>query len=742
MRRRRFWANAFWLTAIVATVLALGSSASAASEFKIVHSFDCVPEGCGSNAGLTFDAKRDLYGTTGSGGSGDCNLGCGTIFRLTPPSGGGPWTLSVLHNLNLSEGDAPFAGVTLDQSGNLYGTASGGGAYQYGTVFELTPSSGGWTLNVLHSFDLYGGDGADPFAGVLLDEAGSVYGTTQDGGVYGGEVVFKLKPGSNGKWSERMLHNFGRSTGHDGGDPEAGLIWDSTGNLYGTTRWGGGHYKSCTVGCGVVFNLSPTSGGSWKEQPLHQFNWHPGGPDGYGPYAPVVFNAAGNLYGTTAAGGSSNGCQDGCGTVFKLAPSSSGPWKETILYSFGPGNGGSAPFAGVVLDKAGDLYGTTQRGGINNAGVVFKRQASAYLTQQFAKLWKQKEVRFDIEIDATTLNVFVEDVGLGMPVRLSRRSTGFRWYVSFAWKFTHATRGDYKNCILLLEEPGIHLHHAGHRDLLDLFDRLAADNNTVIYTTHLSTMLDQGYPERIRIVEVRDHHSRVVNGMVSDQKKPMMVIEARLGLSGEMSGLLGNRQTLIVEGGDDALILQKLSGVLRKAGREGLSDRIYPMPADGASKTPMYAGFLIGQGWDAAVLLDSDGAGEKARKKIKELYLDQLAKESKFRVFMLGPAAGITTQNESAIEDIFPRDFYLDCVNAAYGISIREADLPVDGSSLIADRVEQVLQQKHGRAKLDTALVMKELLKRFDGWDDISKLPAGLADRAEKLFAAINAGFK
>jgi hypothetical protein len=136
-----------------------------------------------------------------------------------------------------------------------------------------------------------------------------------------------------------------------------------------------------------------------------------------------------------------------------------------------------------------------------------KRQASAYLTQQFAILWKQKEVRFDIEIDATTLNIFAEDVGLGMPVRLSRRSTGFRWYVSLAWKFTHATKGDYKNCILLLEEPGIHLHHAGHRDLLELFDRLAADNNTVIYTTHLSTMLDQGYPERIRIVEVRDHHS-------------------------------------------------------------------------------------------------------------------------------------------------------------------------------------------------------------------------------------------
>jgi energy-coupling factor transporter ATP-binding protein EcfA2 len=193
-----------------------------------------------------------------------------------------------------------------------------------------------------------------------------------------------------------------------------------------------------------------------------------------------------------------------------------------------------------------------------------KRQASAYLTKQFARLWKQKDVRFDIDIDNTTLNIFVEDLGLGMPVRLSKRSTGFRWYVSFAWKFTHASQGEYKNCVLLLEEPGIHLHHAGHRDLLELFEELAGTSgtnkvggdNTIIYTTHLATMLDESYPERVRIVEVQNHHSQVVNGMVSSQRRPMMVIESRLGLAGGMSGLLGNRQTLIVEGGDDAIILQ------------------------------------------------------------------------------------------------------------------------------------------------------------------------------------------
>jgi predicted ATP-dependent endonuclease of OLD family len=321
--------------------------------------------------------------------------------------------------------------------------------------------------------------------------------------------------------------------------------------------------------------------------------------------------------------------------------------------------------------------------------------------------------------------------------------------VSFAWKFTHATKGEYKNSVLLLEEPGIHLHHAGHRDLLDLFEELAGraggthtagGDNIIIYTTHLATMLDQAYPERVRIVEVENHHSKVLNGMVSTQDKPMMVIESRLGLAGGMSGFLGNRQTLIVEGGDDAIILQKLSGVLERSKREGLSERIYLFPADGAPKTPMYAGFLVGHKWDAAVLLDSDEEGEKARKKITELYLKEGAENSKFRVLMLGKAAGIT-KTDSAVEDLFPDDFYLECVNAAYGISIKLADLPVDGSTMITKRVEHVLKTRFGRDKLDKGMMMNQLLKHFDDWHDASKLPVGTADRAEKLFKYINGAF-
>jgi hypothetical protein len=371
-----------------------------------------------------------------------------------------------------------------------------------------------------------------------------------------------------------------------------------------------------------------------------------------------------------------------------------------------------------------------------------KRAASSYLSKQFRDLWTQKEVDFDIEIDGTTLNIFAEDKAVGMPVRLHRRSSGFRWHVSFAWKFTHASKGQYQGCILLLEEPGIHLHYSGQRDLLEVFQRLSGAN-TILYTTHLASMVDPAFPERVRIVETKGHHSTVKRGIVSSQRAPMAVIELSLGLTGDMSGLLGTRQTLIVEGGDDALILHKLSGILRGEGKPHLSDRIYLWPARGAPKTPMYAAFAVGQGWDSGVLLDSDGEGEAAKKKIQELTLKDLAEEQKarFRVLMLGKSAGIK-KTDAAIEELFDDQFYLDCVNAAFGIAIKPEDLPADGSDMITKRVEAVVTGRYRHKELDKRAVMAEILRRFDKWEKVSDLPKGTATRAEKLFQAINSAFE
>lgn len=399
----------------------------------------------------------------------------------------------------------------------------------------------------------------------------------------------------------------------------------------------------------------------------------------------------------------------------------------------------------IILDLANiDLDEFLSKGQTSEGRTIRsfdKRSASAFLTKQFANLWQQKEVAFDIEIDGPTLNIFAQDKAVGMPVRLKRRSTGFRWYVSFAWKFTHATKGEFKDCVLLLEEPGVHLHFTGQRDLLKVFDRLA-EHNTILYTTHLASMVDLAHPERVRIIESRDNHLAVTQGIVSAQREPMAVIEQSLGLTGDQSGLLSNRQVLIVEGGDDAVILHKLSGLLKAAGKEGLSDRVYLWPAHGASKTPMYAGFAIGQGWDSGVLLDSDPAGHQAKIKIDELYVSRLATEQqkRFRTIMLGKAVA-TKKTDFAIEDLFPDEFYVDCVNSTYGLAIKMDDLPVDGSDMIIKRVEHVLKGKYGHQELDKRRVMGEMWKRFDSWKTASDLPRGTATRAEKLFDVVNKSF-
>lgn len=370
-----------------------------------------------------------------------------------------------------------------------------------------------------------------------------------------------------------------------------------------------------------------------------------------------------------------------------------------------------------------------------------KRAASAYLTQQFQKLWKQKKVKFDIDVDGPTLNIFAEDEAIGFPVRLNRRSTGFRWYVSFAWKFTHASEGEFENCTLLLEEPGIHLHYSGQRDLLAVFDDLST-TNTVMYTTHLSSMVDQANPERVRIIETdRDHHLRVTHGVVSSQSAPMAVIESALGLTSDLSGMLGNRKVLIVEGGTDALILSKLSGLLTKSQKVGLSDHIYMWPAQTSTKAPMYAAFALGQRWDAGVLLDTDDAGHKAHEKIKEMDLQAYADETghEFRVLMLADASGVK-KTDVAIEDLFPEEWYLDCVNRAYGLAIRLEELPEDGSTLIAKRVEIAMKQRQGR-DLKKKDVLTEMLKDFDTWQAVDDLPEGTSANAEKLFRKINTAF-
>jgi uncharacterized repeat protein (TIGR03803 family) len=277
-----------------------------------------------------MDSSGDLYGTALFGGSNRD----GTVFELGPAN-----TETVLLNFRKTYGIFPSAGLIRDSQGNLYGTTSSAGANGDGTVFKID-SSGAAT--VFHNFT--GTDGASPLAGLIMDSTGNLYGTTANGGTYNAGTVFKLDPSGNAT----VLHGFNPST--DGGYPEAGLIMDSSGSLYGTTA-----YRGSSANGGTVFKVDP----SGNLTVLHIF----GGNDGLNPVAGLIMDSSGNLYGTTAYGGA-----NGAGTVFKIDPSGT----ETVLHSFNSSVDGGYPYGGLVMDSSGNLYGTAAYGGSNGDGTVFK----------------------------------------------------------------------------------------------------------------------------------------------------------------------------------------------------------------------------------------------------------------------------------------------------------------------------------------------------------------------------------
>jgi uncharacterized repeat protein (TIGR03803 family) len=318
---------------------------------SVIYSFTGGSDGMVPLGDVILDAAGNLYGTTSRGASGS-----GTIFTLIPGAGG-KWKLKVLHTFQGTTGGVPSAGLIFDPAGNLYGTTAEGGAHEAGTVFQLTPGTNGkWTFKSIHSFNSNGHDGTNPLAGLTLDAAGNLYGTTHDGGAHTYGIVYQLTPGSNGKWTETILHTFNAGNGHDGAGSAAPIVIDSNGNLFGTTVSGGkdGFY-------GVVFELTLNSLGKWQESILHSFT---DGNDGGEPNAGLTLDASGNLYGTGASGGHA-------GVVFKETLGTNGKWKHKVVHDFTNGSDGARPYASLILDAAGNLYGTTKQGGTNSLGTVF-----------------------------------------------------------------------------------------------------------------------------------------------------------------------------------------------------------------------------------------------------------------------------------------------------------------------------------------------------------------------------------
>jgi uncharacterized repeat protein (TIGR03803 family) len=380
MRSKRLFTGITVRCLAISLLLAATTAVAQRAQEKVLHSFPDT-NGTGPNAGVIFDAAGNLYGTTYNSRG-----GFGTVFELTP-LGNGLWTETTLHHFTHNDGYWPSGVLVFDASGNLYGTTLGGGTGSgtgcslrragCGTVFELSPAAGGlWTETLLLSFDHI--HGAAPFAGLIFDAAGNLYGTTSTGGnsERGSGTVFELSPTTGGTWTETVLHTFGYNEGSTYGlEPHSGLIFDTVGNLYGTTVSGGAQAD------GTVFELSPRTDGSCAETVLFSFD----GAHGSAPYSSLIFDAAGNLYGTTQAGGTLGG-----GTVFELSPSAGGNWAETVLHNFSNQKNRYVAAGNLIFDSAGNLYGAIDGGGGNcdgGCGSIFKLSNSS-------GVWTENELFF------------------------------------------------------------------------------------------------------------------------------------------------------------------------------------------------------------------------------------------------------------------------------------------------------------------------------------------------------------
>jgi uncharacterized repeat protein (TIGR03803 family) len=318
----------------------------------------------GTMASPIMDSKGNLYWAAPFGGK----YQCGMIYMLTPKANE-TWSGKVLHFFGETAGDGCLStsALTIDDKGNLFGTTENGGEHGKGTVFKVTPEAdGGWTEKVIWSFSGFPVDGAVPQAPLILDSRGDLYGATTGGGSNplareDEGTVFELIPQVSGSWSEKVLFNFG-ATLCDGVEPEAGLIFDRQGNLYGTTIEGGAGANTQ----GMVFELMPALSGTWTEKILHSFYQSSG--DGIHPQANLIFDSKGNLFGTTTSGGAF-----GDGTVFELKRGANGVWDEKIVHNFGAYEAdGQSPQAGLRLDRFGNLFGTTYLGGGAEDGTVFE----------------------------------------------------------------------------------------------------------------------------------------------------------------------------------------------------------------------------------------------------------------------------------------------------------------------------------------------------------------------------------
>jgi len=364
------------------------------------------------------------------------------------------------------------------------------------------------------------------------------------------------------------------------------------------------------------------------------------------------------------------------------------------------------------------------------------RDASVSLTKEIENRWKQRKYEIEFQADGQEFYTIVSEEKKRIPIRLEEHSKGFQWFFSFDLMFMYESQGTFKDCIILLDEPGLHLHPDGQKDLLERLKQYA-NENIVIFSTHLPFMIDLHMPETIRILSEKENTVQVSEDFVTADPEARLVLQTALGISGSSSYLL-SQKNLIVEGVDDYWFIAEISNIFNKSNKEnGLDSDIFITPAGGCSEAVYIATIMIGQKLNAFVLLDNDTAGQIAKSKLIKNWLTKY-NETKSNAKLLNEILDLPDNKNIALEDIFPVDYYLDKVRETYkrellNIDINESKL--HGNGLIVNKVETFFDTnslKFNKGSVAKRIKEDLIKKNFD------ELPTELIENFKKIFKTIN----
>ena len=359
------------------------------------------------------------------------------------------------------------------------------------------------------------------------------------------------------------------------------------------------------------------------------------------------------------------------------------------------------------------------------------------LTKTISDRFRQRRYEVDYRVDGQNFFTYVKDDQDPSLIRLEERSKGFQWFFSFELMFMYETKGTFRGCVILLDEPGLHLHPDAQKDLLLRLEHYA-EGNKLLYTTHLPFMIDLNHPDRVRVLKETENGIIVTTDFIESPPEAKFVLQAALGMDASQSFLVADRN-LVVEGVNDYWVLTELSNLIQQNGNEGLPGDVLVTPGGSASTSVHIATIMIGQNLDVVALFDSDDEGRRAQKKLDHNWLTQY-KKTQTKTILLGEA--VDTCGDFALEDLFPDNFITDIVKEAYSKQLAAADvdkITLQGEDMLWRRIKCFMKGKN--IEINKGPIAKRLRDKLSDMKDASELPNGTKEKAIKLFQVIRSAF-